>query len=77
MGKNVAAWETTVETTIYLAPEAGIDIKISDDFSLLLGGRFMIVGWTNETQEGLKWKWDDKDIGGNFVELYGGLSFTL
>jgi hypothetical protein len=74
---NIKSIDSDSNGFIYFAPEAGIDIKIADDFSFLLGGRFMLTGWTDKTNEGLLWKWNDKDIGGNFVEIFAGMSFTL
>ncbi len=59
---------------IYFAPEAGIELLLNESVSIVGGVRYLVTKYGDETNEGLDFS--DAD-GGDFVDVYLGLSFTL
>ena len=57
----------------YVAPGFGLEFPLSEDIALFGAGRFTLTGYGDETSEDFEWDLD----GGHFVEVYGGLNFTL
>lgn len=58
---------------LLFAPEFGLEIEINELLHFRGGGRFVVSIYRSETREQFDWDID----GGNFVEIYAGLGFTL
>lgn len=57
----------------FFAPEAGIEIGVTDETALIGGARFLLTNYGNETAENVPWDFND----GDFFEIYGGVTFNL
>jgi len=58
---------------LFVAPEVGIDILVSEYASIVAGARLLLATYGDTTHEDLKFDLD----GGSYVDVFVGLAFTL
>lgn len=57
----------------YIAPEIGLEVKVTDRFDVRGGARYMFSLYDSRTRENIDWTIN----GGNMAQVYAGIGFTF
>ena len=73
VGESVSLVGEDSNHFFFFAPEAGLEIGLTERMGLIGGARFLLTSYGNETAENVPWEFND----GDFFEIYGGVTFNL